>query len=143
MRKIATALIASALSFAMAPAFAQDDDAPRMTTTGNVMVSSGGEYVSAVDGQIVIPGQSFMVESGSAATITYDDDCVMSYVHPGTYTVQEDCDPAAVAYIPAGSTGLMTGNVAAIGIVAGVVALSAAGLEAMGEDGDTVPPLSP
>lgn len=143
MRKIGTALIASVLSLAMAPAFAQDNDRlPLLTTNGNVMVSNRGEFVTAINGQRVVPGESIMVEAGSSAMIKYDEDCTIRYVHPGTYRVEEVCD-RALAYIPPGNAGLMTGNVGAIGIVAGVVALSAAALHAMGDDSDPVPPLSP
>lgn len=142
MRKIAPALIAAALSLAMAPAFAQDDEAARLTTSGNVMVSSGGEYVTATSGQWVMPGQSLMVEAGSAATVTYSDNCKIDYTSAGTYVIPDDCD-GAVAYVPAGSTaGAAAGSaLTTAAIVGGVVAVTAAAIESNQSDSDT--PVSP
>ena len=146
--KTGTLLLASVLSLAMAPAFAQDgdEDTAVLTYSGEVMVSSGGEYVTAANGQVVQEGQSFMVHSGSAATITYDNNCQINYVEPGTYVVPDDCDPA-VAYASTGGTG--TAGAAAssaaltAGIVAGVVGLTAAAIESNVDDGDTGPAVSP
>ena len=139
MRKLAPTLIAAALAFAMAPAFAQDDDQIRLGTSGTVMVSSGGEYVSAVNGQEVVEGQSFMVHSGAAATLTYEDDCTISYTEPGTYTVPDDCDPA-VAYVPAGSsTGVAASAGMTAAIVGGVVAATAAAIDSNLGESDAPP----
>ena len=54
--KTGTLLLASMLSLAMAPAFAQDgdEDTAVLTYSGEVMVSSGGEYVTASNGQVVL-----------------------------------------------------------------------------------------
>ena len=127
--KTGTLLLASLLSLAMAPAIAQDgdEDTAVLTYSGEVMVSSGGEYVTAANGQVVQEGQSFMVE-------------------PGTYVVPDDCDPA-LAYASTGGTG--TAGAAAssaaltAGIVAGVVGLTAAAIESNVDDGDTGPAVSP
>ena len=151
MRKIGTALIASALiasvlSLAMAPAFAQDNDndTPVLTYSGEVMVSSGGEYATATSGQTVQEGQSFMVHAGSAATLTYDDNCKINYVEPGTYVVPDDCDPALAYVTTGGSTaGTVAGSAAlTAGIVAGVVAITAAAIDSNLGESDP-PPSSP
>lgn len=141
MNKISTALIASALSLAMAPAFAQED-APILSVDGDVMVSQDGEFVTATNGQTVTPGQSLMVQEDSAARVTYSEDCYMDYTVPATYTVESDCDRpvAAIASGNAVGTGASAGMT--VGIVAGVVALSAAAIHS-NLDGDPVPPISP
>ena len=145
--KTGTLLLASVLSLAMAPAFAQDgdEDTAVLTYSGEVMVSSGGEYVTAANGQVVQEGQSFMVHSGSAATITYDNNCQINYVEPGTYVVPDDCDPA-LAYVGsgAGTAGTAAGSAAlTAGIVAGVVGVTAAALDSNLDDSDAAPPTSP
>lgn len=139
MRKIGTALIASVLSLAMAPAFAQD--APRLSFSGDVMVSSGGEFVSAANGQVVMPGQTFMVERGSAATLSYPGNCAMSYNVPGTYRVPDVCNPAMSHR--AADRAVYATDWVAVGIVAGTVAAVAAGLAAMDDVDAEPPPLSP
>lgn len=154
MNRIGTAVIAAALSLAMSPvAFAQDDDAARLTVSGHVMVSSGGEYVSADDGQAVAPGQSLMVAEESAATVTYEDNCKLSYTEPGTYVIPQDEECERIAALAAqGATGTGAGVGTGVGasaattaaIVAGVVAATAAGIQSGLDDKDNAgPPLSP
>ena len=135
MRKIGTALIASVLSLAMAPAFAADD-APRLDTNGEVMVSNGDAYVSAADGQVIRPGQRIMVHEGSSATVTYDNGCSISFIRPGTYPIPAVCVADSARRAQYGTDWV------AVGVVAGVVALVAAGLESMGDENPDVPPLS-
>lgn len=141
MSKLATAILASALSLAMGPAFAQET--PTLSVEGDVMVSSGGEFVTATDGQEVAAGDSIMVQEDSAVTITYDNGCSESHTEPGTYEVDEDCvvvvpvQDAGAAYASTGGSAMSTAL-----IVGGVVAASAAIIHS-NLDGDPVPPISP
>ena len=133
MRKFTSILIALALSLAMGAAFAQST--PTLTFDGNVMVSTpGGEFVSAAYGQEVVAGQSIMVPAGGSATLSYDNGTVATY-GPGTHVVPNSGVLVRTGFDP--STGMT------VGIVAGVVALTAALIDQNLDDSDPPPPLSP
>jgi hypothetical protein len=54
---------------------------------GTVMVSTGGDFVRAVDGQSVAAGMRLMVGDDGSATVEYGPDCKRSYADAGTYTI--------------------------------------------------------
>lgn len=140
MRKIASILIALAMSLAMGVAFAQST--PTLTFEGNVMVSTAdGEFVSAENGQDVVAGQSIMVPAGGTATLSYSNGAVATF-------------GAGIHVVPAGAvvatTGFSTSAAATVGIVAGAVVLAALAIDQnLDEDADDnappppPPPLSP
>ena len=137
MRKLTRPLIALALSLAMGAAFAQTT--PTMTFQGDVMVStSGGEFVSAVNGQTVAAGQTIMVPPGGSATLRYSDGTVATF-GPGTHVV-----PASGVVV---STAVAADAATTAAIVGGVVVASAAIIDQviLDDDDDDSPdaPVSP
>lgn len=137
MTKFGTALVASALALAMAPAFAQDAPPTLRIDSGSVMTSSGGEFQTASSGTMLTPGERLMLAENSSATLVYPNGCTIQYTAPGVYPVESDCTPRA---------GRMTGQTdwMAVGIVGGAVALGALGLSQMDEvDFVPPPPVSP
>lgn len=133
MRRFTSILIALVLSLAMGTAFAQAT--PTLTFDGNVMVSTdNGEFVSAANGQSVVAGQSIMVPTGGAANLTYSNGALVTF-GPGTHVV-----PAGAV---ASNTGFAASAATTVGIVAGVVALSAVLIDQSVDDSDQPPPLSP
>lgn len=85
MRAISSLLLATAL-LAMAPAMAQDATAT-LRARGSVMVSSGGEFITARDGQPVIAGQRILVGENASATVEYDRDCKRSFDTAGVHLI--------------------------------------------------------
>lgn len=75
------AILATAL-----PALAQDVTAT-LRTRGNVMVSTGGEFVTARDGQPVLAGQRILVGDGASATVEYGRDCKQSFDTAGVHVI--------------------------------------------------------
>lgn len=133
MRNFTRVLVALALSLAMGAAFAQAT--PTLTFDGNVMVSNDdGEFVSAANGQNVVAGQSIMVPTGGAANLTYSNGAVVAF-GPGTHVV-----PAGAVLT---STGFGSSAAMTVGIVAGVVAISAALIDQNLDESDPPPPISP
>lgn len=131
-----TLRMALAMTAALAmPALAQDE-APAVTLNvdaGSVMVSDGGEFVTAANGSTLQPGTRVMVAEGSSATLGYVDGCSKSLATPGVYTVTPDCVPAAQGSGP--GTGLVVG-----GVVAGAAVIAAAA--GGGSDDNDPPPVS-
>lgn len=54
---------------------------------GTVMVSIGGQFVRATNGQPVTAGMQLTVGEGASATVQYGPDCKRSYESAGTYTI--------------------------------------------------------
>lgn len=94
MTKFAAVLFAASVAFA-APAFAQDQNATLQIDSGSVMVSTGGDYASASNGQALASGQKVMVNEGSSATLVYGNGCKMELTQPGVYTVPDQCNAVA------------------------------------------------
>ncbi len=76
----------AAITLIAAPAIAQDLTGT-LRIQGEVMVSTGGEFRAAVDGQPVLPGQRIMVGSSASATVEFSRDCKRTYTSAGVYTV--------------------------------------------------------
>jgi hypothetical protein len=83
-------LLPAALIAAMAfPATAQNIAANgTLRIQGAVMVSSGGEFTTARDGQPIMAGQRIMVGENASATVNYARDCKRSYESAGVYTIE-------------------------------------------------------
>ncbi len=134
MRKFTSLLTALVLSLAMGAAFAQTT--PTLTFQGDVMVSSdSGDFVSAANGQTVVAGQSIMVPPGGSATLAYSDGTIATF-GAGTHTVP------ATGYVVT-TTGVAASAGMTVGIVAGVVALTALAIDQNLDDDDEAPPVSP
>jgi hypothetical protein len=124
---------------------------------GTVMVSTGGDFVRAVDGQPVAAGMRLMVGDDGSATVEYGPDCKRSYTDAGTYTIvparcddndrkrddrsrQEDARQDGTQ--PGQDTGAAeNGSLwAQLGIIAGAAVAGAVAIEQMD---DQVPPDHP
>ncbi len=77
------------LAFAAMAAFpaAAQDLTGTLRTRGTVMISTGGDFVRATDGQPVAAGMRLMVGDDGSATVDYGPDCKRSYTDAGTYTI--------------------------------------------------------
>lgn len=118
MTKFAAVLFAVAFA---APAFAQDQQqaATLHIDSGSIMVSTGGDYGTASEGQALAADNMVMVKENSAATLTYGNGCKMQLTQPGTYKVPSSCDAVGMD-----KGGKASGGNA--GIVAGVAAVAGA-----------------
>jgi hypothetical protein len=119
MTKFAAVLFAASVAFA-APAFAQDQNATLQIDSGSVMVSTGGDYASASNGQALASGQKVMVNEGSSATLVYGNDCKMQLSQPGVYTVPSQCN-AVAANGNGGSSGTNAAIIGGAAAVAGAL----------------------
>src|SRR5690606_23756280 len=87
MRAKASPIVSIGLFLAVAfPATAQDI-AGTLRIHGNVMVSAGGEFTSARDGQPILAGQRLLVGDGASATVEYGRDCKQEFDAAGVYVV--------------------------------------------------------
>lgn len=144
------------LSMAL-PAMAQDA-AATLRIQGNVMVSSGGEFTTATDGQPVVAGQRIMVGDDGSATVNYGPDCKRSYESAGVYLVEpsrceqrknDDKSQQKQQQQQASGQGSPTGgNAAAVGnggtwTTLGIALGSAIAGAAALQQGDDVPPDRP
>ncbi len=116
-------LIGFGLTLAIAPLAVQAQEpaaAPigLQVDGGSVLVSTGGEFLQAVPGQVVAPGHRVMVAEGGKASLAYGNGCSKALSEPGVYTVSPDCSMA-----PAGRN-VSTGTVVA-GVVGGVAVIAA------------------
>lgn len=80
------AWLPAALVAVAVPAMAQDV-AATLRARGTVMVSTGGEFTSASDGQPVVAGQRLMVGDDGSATVEYGRNCKRTYDKAGVYTI--------------------------------------------------------
>lgn len=130
-------LIASALfaSLAAAPALAQNAAPTLRVEAGSAMVSTGGEFTTAVPGTRLGPGSRVMLAEGSRATLVYPNGCSQALSAAGVYGVPTTCVAAA------GSAGAPAGvDWAGAGIVTGVAAAGALGLASMDDQEYVEPP---
>jgi hypothetical protein len=139
------------------PAAAQDLTGT-LQTQGTVMVSTGGDFVQAVDGQPVAAGMRLMVGEDGSATVEYGPDCRRSYTEAGTYTLvparcgdndrkqddesrREDAREHAPEQPGQGAIAGGNGSLAAqLGIIAGATVAGAVAIE---QSGDPVEPDHP
>lgn len=85
-------LAIAAITLIAAPVAAQDLTAT-LRINGDVMVSSGGDFRDAVDGQPILPGQRIMVGEDASARVQFSQDCTRTYSDAGVYTVVPNpCD---------------------------------------------------
>ncbi|UWX04057.1 hypothetical protein H1235_00665 [Pseudoxanthomonas sp. NC8] len=93
-----------------------------------VSLSSGGEFAGTATGQALNAGERLMLTEGSSAVVRYGNGCSLSFTKPGVYTVPATCA------VPSNST-----DWASAGLIAGGVAVVAAGLNSMADDGESPP----
>jgi hypothetical protein len=114
VNKILGCLAAAGMAWFARDASAQGEAvATLQVDKGVVMVSTGGDYVSAPSGLPLASGTRVMITDG-AATVRYGNGCTRTLSTPGVYTVNAVCDPAAAG-------GWSTPGVVAA-VVAGAVA---------------------
>lgn len=150
------AFASMAASLAVFPAIAQDLTGT-LRAQGTVMVSTGGDFVRAVDGQPVAAGMRLMVGDDGSATVEYAPDCKRSYTDAGTYTImparcddndrkQDDRSRQEDARQDGTQPGQGAGAASdgslwtQLGIIAGAAVAGAVAIEQMG---DQVPPDHP
>lgn len=84
---LSTHLLAlAAITLIAAPVAAQDLTAT-LRIHGEVMVSTGGDFRDATDGQPILPGQRIMVGDGASATVQFSKDCRRTYNQAGVFTI--------------------------------------------------------
>ncbi len=128
--KKSTSLLAVALAVFALPAWAQDGAiATLQAQTGNVTISTGGEFSTAETGQRLQAGNRLMLTEGSSASLLYDNECTLSFSQPGVFAVPADCKPKGAAATGNGNNAAVIGGIAA---GAAAIALAAGG----GDDGD-------
>lgn len=147
-------LLGLAAALCAAPAFAQEQAATATlrVEAGSVMVSNGGEFVTATSGTQVPVGARVMLAEGSRATLVYPGGCSQPLTSAGVFGVPATCVAAAgssgatAATSPTAGTATATAagvDVAGLGIVAGVAAAGAVGLDSMDEvEYEEPPPVS-
>lgn len=86
MRAIAPPTIVLLLLATAHPALAQDVTAT-LRVNGQVMVSAGGDFVTARDGQPVLAGQRLLIGDGASATVEYGRDCKRSFDTAGVHVI--------------------------------------------------------
>lgn len=129
------AFAASVVALAISGVAAAQDVAPALQIqAGQVMTSTGGEFVTAQSGQALVVGQRVMVAEDSSARIVYPNGCVVALANEGVFVVAPTatCD-AAIAARSAG--GLAGGRTATTLATIGGVAAAAALLGAIGGGG--------
>ena len=86
MRAIAPPIVGFLFLATAFPALAQDVTAT-LRIHGQVMVSAGGDFVGARDGQPVLAGQRILVGDGASATVEYARDCTRSFDTAGVHVI--------------------------------------------------------
>ena len=86
MRAITVPLVTTLLLAMAAPAMAQDATGT-LRINGNIMISSGGDFVSARDGQPVVAGQRILVGDDASATVEFSSDCKRSFSSAGVHVI--------------------------------------------------------
>lgn len=113
--KIASLLIASTLLVA-APALAAEDDAVATlrVQSGDVKVSTGGDFGLVNTGVRFHGGNRLMLAEGARAVVRYDNDCEEEYTKPGVYTIDDEC---LVGPLPAGADWVGASSIASGALV--------------------------
>ncbi|MDG6348283.1 hypothetical protein QAA18_05940 [Luteimonas sp. 8-5] len=86
MRAIAPPIVGLLFLATAFPVVAQDVTAT-LRIHGQVMVSAGGDFVSARDGQPVLAGQRILVGDGASVTVEYGRDCTRSFDTAGVHVI--------------------------------------------------------
>jgi len=67
---------------------------------GDIMISGGNAFVSAVPNEPVKSGDRIMISSGSSATVIHNDGCTQTYDKVGVYTIGSGCNQALAVVSP-------------------------------------------
>lgn len=106
------------------------------TDGGVIMISDGGEFKTATQGQPVNAKSRLMVSKESSATVIYDDGCKQKYDEPGIYEISQDCVLPVAAAGGGPSKGLIIGGVLLGGAVVYAI------VDDNNDDDSTPPPVS-
>ena len=87
---LAAGLVAGLL-IAAAPAIAAEPVVTLQVEQGNVMVSTGAEFVTVESGARLVEGQRLMLTDGATARLDYGNQCAVEYAVPGVYVIERDC----------------------------------------------------
>lgn len=113
-------LTLAAITLIAAPADAQDLTAT-LRINGTVMVSTGGDFHDATDGQSILPGQRIMVGEGASATVQFTQDCKRTYNQAGVFTITPalcDQDARERALEAGGGSPLTTTGIVLAAVIA-------------------------
>ena len=99
MKTLAIILAASSLAFAGAVGAQSQDHLTLRVKTGSAMVSNGGDFAPAQNGQAVSPGDKLSIDADTDVQAVYDrgtadtsDDCIVEFKgKPGVYVVPSEC----------------------------------------------------
>ena len=142
MMKPAPMLAAALLAgMAFASAHAAEGVATLRVERGNVMTSTGGEFVTARSGAQLVEGERLMLTDGASASVVYDNQCSEPYTAAGVFVVDAVCNSmgavetatGAVATAAVGPAGIGSSGLIAAGSIAAGVAVGAAILDNMEE----------
>ena len=119
MTKLASLFIAVSLAMTASVAASAED---RNTATlridrGSAMTSTGGEFVTAQNGQVVTEGDRLMVPENSKSTVIFSETCEREYTAPGVYTI-DDCDKVAALATGFDAVGAATVVAGSLGVAA-------------------------
>lgn len=137
MNKIQVLVFAVSAVFS-ASAFAQEAAPTLNVEQGTVMTSTGGEFVSAASGKMLAAGERVMVGEGASASVVYANGCSYEYTSPGVYAVAAACTGGGAGQEGTAAAAGAT-DWAAVGIIAGTVAVGAVALDQMDDDDDNEP----
>lgn len=105
--------------------------------SGDVLVSHGGEYTNAQNGEALQAGDKIMVMDNSKATVSYGGECSVALSSGSVMTVAASggCANTSVSRVPAATEAALSKNSnTGIIILAGVALVVAAVLIANGDD---------
>lgn len=131
----AAALAVLPFAVAAQPADADTAATIRLEASGQVRVSTGGEFSDAIPGQTLAPGHRVMVGEGASVTLAYPDGCRQRIDAVGVHLVPSRCSTDGDR--PPANTGMI------VGIGAGVAGLAAIAGGGGGGGRDTPPPPPP
>ena len=132
------ALLIAAMS--LFPAFAQES-VGTLQVNGNVMTSTGGDFVPASSGQVITEGTRLMVTEGSSASITFANGAVVNFTQPGVYTVNMPAAGALAAGTTYSAGSIVASNEAFI-TFAGLIAAAGVAASTLDDDEDLLLPVS-
>jgi len=116
VNKILGCLVVAGIGLSANGAYAQGETvATLQVDKGVVMVSTGGEYISAPTGQPLVAGERVMITQDGGATVRYGNGCVRTFSTPGVYTIDGSCGAGAAGQwsTPGVVAAVVAGTVAA------------------------------
>ena len=117
----AVLVLASLSAFAEPTAPLAIDPPPAISLgvdSGNVLISTGGEFVAAAPGQTLAPGHRVLVPEGASARLEYGNGCQKALSTAGVYTVAGDCVAGGDAARSGPSAATITGVAVGVGAAA-------------------------